>query len=266
MSNTINTIETRGNEGGNTKPLRSRKWCFTLNNYTMDEKKKIEDYCKTQKHYILGEEIGDQGTPHLQGYLEGNNPIANTTLKNVCVRWHIEPARGSTEDNLKYCSKEGNYKTNIKELKIIKELRPWQQNIVNILKTEPDDRTIHWVIDKIGNMGKTALCKYLVYHYNAAYVSGKANDIKYIISEMKDKPEIVLLDYPRSLEGYVSYQAIEEIKNGIFCSGKYESKTVLMNSPHIVVFSNFEPKQEMLSEDRWNIIHIHSGNSSDPDN
>ena len=34
--------------------------------------------------------------------------------------------------------------------------------VVDILKTEPDERTIHWFWEPKGNVGKTTLCKWLV--------------------------------------------------------------------------------------------------------
>ena len=39
------------------------------------------------------------------------------------------------------------------------------------------------------------------------------------------------------------------------CS-KYESKPVIRNSPHVIVFANFEPDKSALSEDRWLILNI----------
>ena len=38
---------------------------------------------------------------------------------------------------------------------------------------------------------------------------------------------------------------------------------VAMNSPHVVVFSNEEPRRDMLSEDRWDVTSIRSDNEHD---
>jgi Putative viral replication protein len=47
-----------------------QKFCFTLNNYTEDEFKKIGEYMlKNAVYGIVGREIGELGTPHLQGYI-----------------------------------------------------------------------------------------------------------------------------------------------------------------------------------------------------
>ena len=49
---------------------QSKRWCFTLNNYTSDEvkaiKAKFEDPAVDLRYGIIGHEVGDNGTPHLQ--------------------------------------------------------------------------------------------------------------------------------------------------------------------------------------------------------
>lgn len=246
---------------GNTKPLRSRsrRWSFTLNNY--DEKEFVSLItCFKDEKYILGKEIGkENNTPHIQGYVEFANQKDLSCLKKINKKIHWEKSKGNQKQNIEYCSKEGNYETNFKlpkPIKILSELREWQKEVENLIKMEPDDRTIHWYYDQIGGKGKTALCKYLCVKYNALYLTGKSADMKYGITQYLDagnNPEIVLIDLTRSVESFVSYQGIEEIKNGIFYNTKYESKMILFNSPHIIVFSNFMPEESKLSADRWNI-------------
>lgn len=68
--------------------------------------------------------------------------------------------------------------------------------------------------------------------------------------------DICIMDFPRTVEGYVSYSAIEEIKNGMFFNGKFESSMVMFNTPHIVIFANFLPDTSKLSKDRWVIENI----------
>ncbi len=67
----------------------------------------------------------------------------------------------------------------------------------------------------------------------------------------------MVIDIPRANEGNVSYQAIEDLKNGALFSTKYESGMCVFNSPHVVVFANMAPDLNKLSADRWNIIHLH---------
>ncbi len=250
-------------EGGNTKtPSNSRispsiKWCFTLNNYTDEEYgAMVPCFRGLAKKFIIGDEIGDLGTPHLQGYVEFSKKLRPLSLK-LSNRIHWEKARGNSDENYQYCSKE-----NVKicegwprPIKIITELRPFQKDIVKLVEEEPDDRKIDWFFDYKGNSGKSALVKLLCYKYNALICGGKGTDMKYQIAKYVEKngegPKIVIFDIPRSVLDYVSYQGIEEIKNGCFASSKYESEMVIMNSPHILCFANELPDVEKLSKDRW---------------
>eukprot|EP00770_Monocercomonoides_exilis_P008292 MONOS_8251.1-p1 / transcript=MONOS_8251.1 / gene=MONOS_8251 / organism=Monocercomonoides_exilis_PA203 / gene_product=putative replication-associated protein / transcript_product=putative replication-associated protein / location=Mono_scaffold00306:58525-59445(+) / protein_length=306 / sequence_SO=supercontig / SO=protein_coding / is_pseudo=false len=88
--------------------MRGRAWCFTLNNYTDAEYEKIKRIdCR---YLVVGKEVGELGTPHLQGYVYFKNQKAFNTIKHIIGdRAHLETAKGSPEDNRKYCSKENNY-------------------------------------------------------------------------------------------------------------------------------------------------------------
>lgn len=259
--------------GGNTYTptlnlIRSRKWCFTLNNYEDNSEEKIV----TQLHndlYIIGKEIGESGTPHLQGYLEFKNARSFASVKKILPSAHIEKARGTRKDNFIYCSKEGNYITNITDIILPKKVKDpldgktlyrWQKDIINLIKTEPDDRTINWFWEADGNKGKTSLCKHLCMTTNCIILNGKANDMFNGIIDWKmkkgDYPEIIIIDIPRCNIEYVSWTAIEKIKDGLFYSGKYEGGMVVMNPPHIICMANSEPPREKLSLDRWNIIEV----------
>ncbi|QGF19386.1 replication associated protein [Antarctic virus COCH21_111] len=131
--------------------------------------------------------------------------------------------------------------------------RAWQQEILAIFDTKPDKRTIYWYWEPDGNAGKTCFAKYVCATRKALYVNGKEGDILYAAAEKKVK--IVIVDVKKS-QSDVPYSAIESLKNGIFFSGKYESKDVLRNSPHVVVFSNRLPELEFLSKDRWVVRRI----------
>ena len=125
---------------------------------------------------------------------------------------------------------------------------------------EPNDRTIYWFWEQTGNVGKTSFAKYTAVHSGSLIVSGKGNDMKYGIIKYKEKhgvaPRIVIIDIPRSIKDYVSYSGIEEIKNGLFFCGKYESDMCVFNSPHVICFSNSPPDTSKFSKDRWCIYEI----------
>lgn len=85
--------------------VQSRAWCFTLNNFTSEDETRIQEY--PADYIVYGHEVGESGTPHLQGYVY---VAARTTLATLKKRFsstaHFEPARGSAADNIAYCTKD----------------------------------------------------------------------------------------------------------------------------------------------------------------
>lgn len=251
-----NTLE---QDVGNTKkrPVPAKRWCFTLNNYSEKELEQLEQqFRKRNFQFLIGKEVGEQGTPHLQGYIEADKRIRPLEqFDNKRIHW--ESCRGSPSDNIQYCTKDGNYITNIfipRKPKLIENLYPWQEDIINIITKEPDERTIHWFWEPTGMSGKTTFCKYLSAKYNAIPLEGKKNDILFCAAQFES--DIYLWDLERTMEEFISYGAIEKIKNGYYMCSKYESKPIIRACPHVIVFANFEPRREALSLDRWNIVKI----------
>lgn len=252
--------------GGNIQPQSQRaKWIFTWNNYN-DESISIlkfffEGYCK---ELGFGKEIAPTtGTPHLQGYFHLTKKLRFEQLKKLLPKnLYLDNMKGTLAQSKVYAVKEGDYTIWEKQgtpqggpkVDILSTLRPWQEHIVNLLQVPANDRTINWVWDDAGNTGKTSLCKYLIIKLNALYAYGDAKDVKCAIALQKTLPRIILIDIPRG--GRIDYKLLEEIKNGLLFSGKYESKMIIMNSPHLIVFANKAPDTNKLSLDRWNIMEI----------
>lgn len=88
---------------------RARNWCFTLNNPSAAETQRV---CSTQCTYIVvGREVGEAGTPHLQGYVQfaGQIRLAAVKLALGCDRLHLEVARGTPAQASEYCKKDGDF-------------------------------------------------------------------------------------------------------------------------------------------------------------
>lgn len=84
---------------------RAKRWCFTLNNYTTEEEHNIQQIdCE---YLIYGHEVGENGTPHLQGYITFSTRKSFNTMKRLIGdRAHIEVARGKVQDNIDYVTKQ----------------------------------------------------------------------------------------------------------------------------------------------------------------
>lgn len=89
---------------------RYRNICFTINNPTGTELQTLRDWEKVG-YYVSGNEIGEKGTPHLQGYLEFTDKVSLSTIKQYIPRAHIEQRRGTQQQAIDYCKKDGDYTT-----------------------------------------------------------------------------------------------------------------------------------------------------------
>lgn len=80
-------------------------WSFTLNNYTEDEVKSINE--ADAVYIIYGREHPDT-TPHLQGYIQFKHQKRLNEVKKALgtTRLHLEASQGTAEQNIAYCSKE----------------------------------------------------------------------------------------------------------------------------------------------------------------
>jgi len=301
--NEIHEIQ-RNTEGGNNQTpslntqkgeFSSRKYVFTLNNYTNTEIQEIHSYLSdNSSKWIFGKEVGENGTPHLQGYMEFKSPKKWRILsENGFSRCWSKSARGNLRQNYDYTSKDGEYEYGgfkIEDLdkpdkKNIIEWRQYhldkikrrvlktydnviwkdvQQQIIDIVEKEPENRKINWIVDDNGNYGKSFLSRYLCCKYDGIVVNGKTNDILNGLLNYQDKseyesPRFIIVDIPRSSSKYTDniYGVIEKIKDGMIYSGKYEGGEIFYETPpHVIVLSNEHPKMEMMSYDRWNIIEV----------
>ena len=273
-----NLKKSQGGEGNNqtsppAKNYRSRRYIFVINNYTEEIFEKAKKYLSSKsQYYIVGREVGESGTPHLQGYCEFKHQVfANTIYDKITKKMFLTKAKGNKNQNFIYCSKDGNYISNYDNItfqerlkeKILEEefkdvkWKPFQQEIINLINTTPDKRKIHWYYEPDGNVGKSYLFKYLnIIRSDVIICDGKKDNILYSIQKMLEseiEPRIIVLDIPRTNKDFVNYSLIEQIKNGCVQSGKYEGAKCLFRIPHIIISSNGEPDYNAWSQDRYDV-------------
>jgi len=266
MAENLAAVAADGSEGKTGVILKSsrtpnaRNWVFTLNNYTPEQIDKLyNDLAAKSKSFVFGEEVGKEGTPHLQGQVCFKTCVrALEIYREYGAHWEV--MKGNLNQATDYCKKDGNYWQYPlpKVLKsIITTLRPWQSELAYRILHEPiNDREIIWVVDEIGNTGKSAFCKYMYHYYKAVVITvAKSADIAMCAREDAD---IYLLDFSRTMGEFCPWMAIENLKNGFIQDGKLkkEMKTICIDPPVVVCFSNFKPDLSKLSADRWNIVNL----------
>lgn len=249
---------------------RGRTWCFTWNNYRDIDIQYLVEKLSCER-YLFGEEIGTSGTPHLQGVVHFKNARTFEQCRKIFKNNHIEKC-DNFHASLKYCSKDGKTFSNIPGMTTRKEIllkkyedvvwKDWQQSLIEEINTQPDDRTVIWVVDKNGNSGKSFLSKYLYLKYDAIIADGKKDNVFNQVKNWMDvhnnseSPKIIILDVPRHNADYINYGVLEQLKNGLIYSGKYEGGVCAFESPHVVIFSNDEPDYSKFTGDRWKIIDL----------
>lgn len=277
-SDTQNTANTALK--GNTN-FRARGWCFTWNNYHevstyLDTLELLKSMCR---YYAFGFEVAPTtATRHIQGYVYFKNARTFDQMKLILPDVHLEKANRSPKDNHRYCSKGGVYESNMSfdeneyVLDVISELRPWQSELENIVRSPPNGRSIYWIWENVGNVGKTSFVKYLLNKYEFCEFS-RATKSADIVTVADRKKTCYLFDFARTQENFSPYIALEQLKDGLVSDSKLKktSRNIIMNCPHIICFANWAPNRAAMSLDRWKVYRIENGhmiadNISDADN
>lgn len=128
-------------------------------------------------------------------------------------------------------------------------LKPWQIKINEILDGPKDDRTIYWFFDQGFGSGKTTFIKHLLVRRHCAYMSiASAKDIAFA---WNGEP-IVILGFPADTnDDDIPYKAIEDLKDGLIFSAKYESSAKLYTRPFVLVFANRRPNIFKMDPSRF---------------
>jgi hypothetical protein len=132
---------------------------------------------------------------------------------------------------------------------------PWQSELKEILEDDPHPRQIYWVYDSVGNNGKSFFVRHMMTMFpddTFFNTGGKTSDIAYAYNGQK----YVFFDYAREKADSVNYQVMEQFKNGMMFSTKYNSIQKVFNIPHVVVMANFKPEQGKFSMDRLRLFQL----------
>ena len=86
--------------------VRANSWVFTINNYTDADCLAVEALAAEAVYIVCGKEVGEQGTPHLQGYVKMKSTRTMKSMSKKLARAHLAVANGTAEQNRVYCTKQ----------------------------------------------------------------------------------------------------------------------------------------------------------------
>lgn len=142
------------------------------------------------------------------------------------------------------------------------QLRQWQLTLDNLVRPDGqfnhDDRRVFVVVDEQGNTGKSFMTRWWLSDMDIksqVLMVGRRDDLAHAIDPQN---ELFIFDIPRGEMQYFQWSVVEQLKNGVVFSPKYQSGTKFLRkgSATVVVFANEEPDRTKLSSDRWHITRI----------
>jgi hypothetical protein len=233
-----------------------------------DPKVLLSEHCKKWCYQL---EVGEQtGKKHFQGRFSLKVKLRFGACCKKFPGWHLSITSNENRDNDFYVTKEdtrvaGPWKDTDEvifipdDLKVIKELRPWQEDIIRIAETQ-DFRTVNVVYDPVGNSGKTTVMRWCMVHKIGRKLPF-VNDFKDLMRMAMDMPvaKCYMFDLPRAINKeklFQLYAGIEELKSGYCFDDRYHFKERIFNPPVVIVFTNKLPDENLLSRDRWKIWTI----------
>lgn len=222
------------------------------------------------------EKTGDTNL-HYQGYVNVDTKIRPLTLGGrLGVQFpgiYVAPASDAGREALRrYCMKaETRVAGPWADKPLAKEYtgkdlplgrwRPWQQRIIDEVSVEcTDDRTINWIYDEQGNVGKSKLVKYLTWKNLALPMTlCDVKDGAHMVVKEGERPSY-FFDIPRTKTKKVSmdemYSLVESIKNGVVISPKYDGGKLIMDPPHVWVMSNWKPDVTKMTDGRFKVFTV----------
>lgn len=102
------------------KDSQCRKWQITINNpekygFTHEKIKELLSQFTSISYWCMSDEIGEEGTYHTHVYFVLSSATRFSTVKNKFNGPHIEPVKGTSQQNRDYVFKEGKWEKDKKK-------------------------------------------------------------------------------------------------------------------------------------------------------
>lgn len=197
-------------------------------------------------------------------------PESNNSLKKDALAFYVMKNETRLEGpwmDKGFKAPEKPYEYTGKDLQMMAQPLPWQTEIMEMMKRDPDDRTVTWICQRTGNAGKSKLQKWLCWKGMAKRISmGLAHQIKTAFCTSEKRYQTYVMNIPRVVGKEEAqrelFSAIEEIKDGWVTGVMYGiEREAFFEPPHIFVFSNELPNLGLCSADRWELYEFEDKNS-----
>lgn len=216
---------------------------------------------------ILGRETGKGGFEHYQFAMDCAGDLEQYADVNH-LGWHVEKCV-SWDESVSYCEKDGNYlyvgnsieEREYSRIKSRHTLPLWKSIIGSLVRQ--NDREITYWCDKRGGRGKSTLVYVLARRGKLFPIPRCECDPKrildYIAMNYKGEP-IIALDLPRRQKlNWDWVEALEDIKDGLIASSKYQGRVRFIKGVRVLVTANKYIPEELykeLTEDRWDVWDV----------
>jgi len=247
-------------------------WDFTWSQENISTRPSAELLNKECKKWAFQLEEGEGGYKHYQGRISLKVKARLGQVIDMFpkgVHWSVT-SKANCENQF-YVLKdetriEGPWKSTDpyipKQIRMIKELRPWQKDVLKI-SGNWSTRDINVIIDPKGNNGKSTLVLWAIANKLGQQLPACNNykDLMRMAMNVHEATNFktLFIDMPRGLNKEkvgAMFSAIESIKNGYLWDDRYEFKQKLIDCPAVWVFTNKTFERGDLTDDRWKLWGI----------
>lgn len=221
--------------------------------------------------YIFAEEHGKSGkTRHIEGAFITREDRKRRTAIQSCFKFSDcqKSQKRNWQACIKYCSKEGGRIIHsdgvrpVKPIKVITDLKPYQTQIIDIVKTEPDDRTIHWFYGP-KNIGKSKILKKLCVEHRCHILPITERHALSQVFKSHEEKDVYCMNLTADESAYQTnkmFSILEAIKDGMFSAsfGTEANGMCLFNDKHLIVMANERPDMTKthIDPERFNLFKI----------
>ncbi|AEW47007.1 putative replicase [Circoviridae bovine stool/BK/KOR/2011] len=213
----------------------------------------------------IGRETGARGFEHYQCCIDCAGDLVRFNTEHQ-LGWHIEECV-SWEASKNYCRKTDNYRyvgDSIEEREYSRIATRPKNIVADRIQFHIDhrnDRAISICVDTIGGTGKSTygyLCARRGQFFVVPRTAETPTRIMDYIAMHYDNQPVIWIDLPRSrLVDKDLAECLEDIKDGLVASAKYEGCLRFIRGVKVLVTTNHwvdKTTYKMLSADRWDIF------------